>query len=174
MKLAGFRILDYNGHEEETIEFLKQVCIFEDEDTARNIVEKGADAINIFSKCISSDILNAQSFTWEPITVTGKYALLVSLVDFRLEISYNGTLYVLMPDDYIEMPADDVQQFELFIKQGYLGAILDDGGTIGEFIYLNPTRVYFSSKGGRQQVAVITNASNWSIPLQAQQEQNEE
>ena len=174
MKLVGFRILDYNGHEEETIEFLRQVCIFEDENTARNIVEKGADAINIFSKCITSTLLNQQSFSWEPITVDGKNALLVSLVDFRLEVSYKGTLYVLLPADYIEMPADDVPQFALFIKQGYLGAILDDGGSMGEYIYLNPTRVYFSPKGGKQQITVISNAS-WSFPLVAEQEeQNEE
>lgn len=172
MSLVGFRILDYNGHEKETIEFLKQVCIFEDEDTAKNIVEKGADAVNIFSRCITSELLNQQSFSWEPITVDGKNALLVSLVNFRLEISYKGTLHVLLPADYIEMTADDVPQFELFIKQGYLGAILDDGGSSGEYIYLNPTRVYFSPKGGKQQVTVISNAS-WSLPQQTQQEQNE-
>ena len=120
--IVGFTITDFNGHEQDAIEYIQKVCILESPDIAQNIVDAGP-GVNIFSKAIVLEELNAQPFATETIeTQDGKY-LLVSSVNFSLELLYNNNILRLVPTEYIYIEPDEVVQFEEYISQGLVKLI---------------------------------------------------
>ena len=115
--IVGFTITDFKGHEQEAVEYIQKVCILESPDIAQNIVDVGP-GVNIFSKAIVLSELQSQPFLATPIeTQDGKY-LLVSLVNFNLELLYNSSILRLVPTEYIYIEPDEVSQFEEYISQG--------------------------------------------------------
>ena len=87
--IVGFTINDFNGHEEDAIRFIQEVCILEDPQIAKNIVEAGT-GVNIYSNALHSEILSSLPFRVTPIELeAGKY-ILVSIVNFNLELLQAG------------------------------------------------------------------------------------
>lgn len=120
--IVGFTIDDFNGHEQEAVDFINRVCILEDPNIARNIVEAGP-GVNIFSKAVTLSELNAQPFSATPIeTRDGKY-ILASAVNFKLELPYNGTTLRLFPTEYIYIDPREVSQFEECLAQKVVAVI---------------------------------------------------
>lgn len=120
--IVGFTITDFKGHEKEAVEYIQKVCILESPDIAQNIVDAGP-GVNIFSKAIVLSELLAQPFTSTAIrTQDGKY-LLVSIVNFNLELLYNSSILRLVPTEYIYIEPDEVSQFEEYISQGLVKLI---------------------------------------------------
>lgn len=120
--IVGFTITDFKGHEQEAVEYIQKVCILESQDIARNIVDVGP-GVNIFSKAIVLSELQSQPFSATPIeTQNGKY-LLVSLVNFNLELLYDSGILRLVPTEYIYIEPDEVSQFEEYISQGLVKLI---------------------------------------------------
>ena len=120
--IVGFTITDFKGHEKEAVEYIQRVCILESPDIAQNIVDAGP-GVNIFSKAIVLSELQSQPFSATPIeTQDGKY-LLVSLVNFNLELLYNSSILRLVPTEYIYIEPDEVSQFEEYINQSLVKLI---------------------------------------------------
>lgn len=120
--IVGFTITDFKGHEKEAIEYIQRVCILENADIAKNIVAAG-EGVNIFSNSIVPSELEAQLFSANVIeTQDGKY-LLVSAVNFNLELLYNGNILRLVPTEYIYIEPDEVSQFEDYLQQGLVKLI---------------------------------------------------
>lgn len=127
--IVGFTITDFNGHEADAVAFIQRVCILESPDIAENIVEAGV-GVNIFSKVISREDLASQPFESEVIeTVDGKF-ILVSIVNFNLELLYNSKILRLVPTEFVYILPDEVQQFEKYIHQGLVRLIpeINKGG----------------------------------------------
>ena len=120
--IVGFTITDFKGHEQEAVEYIQKVCILESPDIAQNIVDAGV-GVNIFSKSIVLSELQLQPFSATTIeTQDGKY-LLVSEVNFNLELLYNGGILRLVPTEYIYIEPNEVSQFEEYISQGLVRLI---------------------------------------------------
>lgn len=120
--IVGFTITDFKGYEKEAIEYIQKVCILESPDIAQNIIDAGP-GVNVFSKAIVLSELKSQPFSAIPIeTQDGKY-LLVSLVNFNLELLYNSSILRLVPTEYIYIEPDEVSQFEEYISQGLVKLI---------------------------------------------------
>ena len=120
--IVGFTITDFKGHEKEAAEYIRRVCILESPDIAQNIVDAGP-GVNIFSKSIVLSELQAQPFSTTPIeTQDGKY-LLVSAVNFNLELLYNSSILRLVPTEYIYIEPDEVSQFGEYVSQGLVKLI---------------------------------------------------
>lgn len=120
--IVGFTITDFKGHEREAVEYIQKVCILESSDIARNIVDAGP-GVNIFSKAIVLSELQSQPFSATAIeTQDGKY-LLVSEVNFNLELLYNSRILKLVPTEYIYIEPNEVLQFEEYISQGLVKLI---------------------------------------------------
>ena len=115
--IVGFTITDFKGHEKEAVEYIRKVCILVQPDIAQNIVDAGV-GVNIFSSAVTLSELQQQPFSAVPIeTEDGKY-LLVSAVNFSLELFYNGRILRLVPTQYIYIEADEVSQFDWYLKKG--------------------------------------------------------
>lgn len=120
--IVGFTITDFKGHKQEAVEYIQKVCILESPDIAQNIVDAGP-GVNVFSKAIVLSELMAQPFSATPIeTQDGKY-LLVSSVNFNLELLYNSSLLRLVPTEYVYIEVSEVSQFEEYISQGLVKLI---------------------------------------------------
>lgn len=120
--IVGFTITDFKGHEQEAVEYIQKVCILESSDIAQNIVDAGP-GVNIFSKAIVLSELQSQPFSATAIeTQDGKY-LLVSGVNFNLELLYNSRILRLVPTEYIYIEPNEVSQFEEYISQGLVKLI---------------------------------------------------
>lgn len=120
--IVGFTITDFKGHEKEAIEYISRVCILENSDIAQNIVNAGP-GVNVFSDAVVLSELYSQPFSAIPIELKEGKFILVSLVNFNLELSYNNDLLRLMPTEYIYIEADEVLQFIEYIKQGLVKVI---------------------------------------------------
>lgn len=120
--IVGFTITDFKGHEEEAVEYIQKVCILESPDIAQNIVNAGP-GVNIFSKAIVLSELQAQPFSATPIETQDDKYLLVSLVNFNLELLYNNNILRLVPTEYIYIDSDEISQFEEYISQGLVRLI---------------------------------------------------
>ena len=114
--IVGFTITDFNGHEDEVIKYIQRVCVLEDPKVAENIVAAGT-GVNVFAQNITLSDLNKQSFSATPIeTQDGKF-LVVSAVNFNLELLYNGSILRLVPTEYVYITPDEVSQFLQYAKQ---------------------------------------------------------
>lgn len=115
--IVGFYITDFKGHEKEAVEFIKKVCILESPEIAQNIVNAGP-GVNIYSSVVTQSELNAQPFSATPIeTVDGK-VMIVSTVNFSVELLYNGNIIRLVPTEYIYVEPEEVTQFTEYIHIG--------------------------------------------------------
>lgn len=115
--IVGFTITDFKGHEDAAIDYISRVCILESPEIAENIVASGP-GINVFSKAIVLSELYAQPFESVPIeTKEGKY-LVVSTVNFNLELLYNERILRLLPTEYIYIEPDEAIQFREYSHQG--------------------------------------------------------
>lgn len=122
--IVGFTITDFNGHEDDAVEYIRKVCILEDPEIAQNIVDAGV-GVNIFPKSIDLEELSKQPFSSQTISVQdGKY-LIVSAVNFNLELLYNDGILRLVPTEYIFVEPNEVFQFKEYINQGLLRAYPD-------------------------------------------------
>lgn len=120
--IVGFTITDFKGHEADAIKYIQRVCILDSPDVAKNIVAAGP-GVNIFSTVITVVDLNAQPFSSVPIeTEDGKY-ILVSIVNFNLELLYNSRILRLVPTEFVHIEPDEVAQFEEYISQGLVRTI---------------------------------------------------
>lgn len=120
--IVGFTITDFKGHEADAIKYIQRVCILDSPDVAKNIVAAGP-GVNIFSTVITVADLNAQPFSSVPIeTEDGKY-ILVSIVNFNLELLYNSKILRLVPTEFVYIEPDEVVQFEEYISQGLVRTI---------------------------------------------------
>lgn len=121
--IVGFTITDFNGHEKDAVKFIRKVCILEDPSIADNIVSAGV-GINIYSKCLSQELLDSQPFSCRTInTIEGKF-LVASAVDFPLELKYgNDLLAKLQPTEYLYVDERDIKPFVTYMKQGLVVVI---------------------------------------------------
>lgn len=122
--IVGFIITDFKGHEKDAVSFIQRVCILESPDIAWNIVNLGT-GINIFSSTISIDELLSQPFDSTPIEIQENEHLLVSAVDFNIELLYNNRVLRLKPTEYIHIEYGEILQFMDAINQGLVKVIPD-------------------------------------------------
>lgn len=120
--IVGFTITDFKGHEQEAVEYIRKVCILESSDIAQNIVNVGP-GVNIFSTAIVLSELQEQPFSAKPIEIKDDKYLLVSAVNFNLELLYNNSILRLVPTEYIYIEPNDVLQFVDYINQGLVKLI---------------------------------------------------
>lgn len=120
--IVGFTITDFKGHEQEAVEYIRKVCILESSDIAQNIVNVGP-GVNIFSTAIVLSELQEQPFSAKPIEIKDDKYLLVSAVNFNLELLYNNNILRLVPTEYIYIEPNDVLQFADYINQGLVKLI---------------------------------------------------
>ena len=114
--IVGFTITDFNGNEDEAIKYIQRVCVLEDPKVAENIVAVGV-GVNIFAQNVTLSDLKMQSFSATPIeTQDGKF-LVVSAVNFNLELLYNGSILRLVPTEYVYITPDEVSQFLQYAEQ---------------------------------------------------------
>lgn len=149
--IVGFTITDFNGHKKEAIDYIRKVCILENPDIAQNIVDAGP-GVNIFSENIVLSELLAQPFSTTTIeTQDGKY-LLVSAVNFNLELLYNENTLRLSPTGYIYIELSEASQFEEYIRQGLII-------TIPEIPSLN--RKWIFSEGSWDDEGIWVDSNLW-------------
>lgn len=133
--IVGFTITDFKGHKQEAVDYIKRVCILESSEIAWNIVNSGT-GVNIFSKAIVLSELEEQPFETTPIeTQDGKF-LLISAVNFNLELLYNGRTLRLVPTEYIYIGPNEISQFLEYINQG-LVRLIPEINLVGQKWILN-------------------------------------
>ena len=127
---VGFTITDFKGHEKEAVEYIQKVCILESPDIAQNIVDAGP-GVNIFPNDIDIAELQSQPFSVTTIETQDDKYLLVSAVNFNLELLYNDGVLRLVPTEYVYIEPSEVSQFEVYIKRG-LVKLMPDAGLVGQ------------------------------------------
>lgn len=120
--IVGFTITDFKGHEQEAVDYIREVCILESSDIAQNIVDVGP-GVNVFSDAVVLSELQSQPFSATPIETQDDKFLLVSAVNFNLELLYNSSILRLVPTEYIYIELDEVSQFREYINQGLVKII---------------------------------------------------
>lgn len=127
--IVGFSITDYKGYKKEAIEYIRRVCILESPDIATNIVAAGP-GINIYARDLDVEDLQAQPFESSPIETQDGKLLLVNMVNFSLELNYNGNTLRMVPTQFINILPEEAAQFSEYIRQGLVRTIpgLGKGG----------------------------------------------
>lgn len=120
--IVGFVIQDFNGHEKDAVEFIRSVCVLDSPELAQNIVDAGP-GLNIFTENVTSGLLASQPFSCVPIETQDDKFILVSIVNFNLELVYNNEILRLVPTEYVYILPDEVIQFETYIQQGLVKTI---------------------------------------------------
>lgn len=125
--IVGFVITSFRGKESEAVDFIEKVCILDNPSMAQNIVNLGP-GVNIFTTAVTKDLLKAQPFSCSPIEVANGRCLIVSAVEFNVEILYKGEIFHLRPTEYIEIPLKDSVEFSAYEDQGIIKVIpeIDD------------------------------------------------
>lgn len=102
------------------VDFLVKTYILSSKSIAENIVSeviKGSD-ISIYGENLDYSVVDSQPWRYETISVeNGKY-LLVSAVDFKLELYLDGELFVLKPTENKEVTYYEALTFEKELSQG--------------------------------------------------------
>lgn len=120
--IVGFTITDLKGYRDAAIEYIRKVCILESPEIASNIVDSGV-GVNVYSSNIDRVELSRQPFSTRAIeTINGK-VLLISTVNFNLELLYNGRILRLYPTQYAYILVGEVPQFTRYIQQGLVTTI---------------------------------------------------
>lgn len=120
--IVGFTITDFKGQEQAAVEYIRKVCILETPDIAQNIVDAGP-GVNIFSDAITLSELRAQPFSADTIEVQDGRYLVVSAVNFNIELLYNGEILRLTPTEYIDVSPEEVSQFKEYLGNGIIAII---------------------------------------------------
>lgn len=115
--IVGFKITDFKGHEAEAVAFIIRMCILSDISIAQNIVNAGV-GVNVYSKIVTQEDLDTQSFTATLLETVDNKRMLVSNVDFVLELLYNNGIIRLWPTEFIYINESEVAQFRQVYEQG--------------------------------------------------------
>ena len=129
MAVIGFTILNSAGHEEEILKFIREVCILDSDDVAKNIVAAG-DYTNVYAKGLTEELLEAQPFDCSPIRTLLGSVVIVSNTNYILELPYNGGLIRLLPTEYKYILPTELLQFETPIRQRLL-KVFGEGSDVG-------------------------------------------
>lgn len=127
--LVGFTITNFNGRQEETLDFLKEICVVSRPGLLEGIVAAGAE-VNIYpTGQITEELLHSQPFSYRPIyTVAGK-KLLVSCSDFMLEVPIVHETHRIKPADYFFV--DNLLPYNEWIKRGFVRVIDGSNWVLG-------------------------------------------
>lgn len=120
--IVGFTLISSNGYEKEVADYIKKVCILENHDIAHNIATIGS-GVNVYSRNILLDELLAQPFEATPIIVKPGEYLVVSAVDFCLELIFDSHIIRLAPTEYTTIPFSKIPYFETYVTQGLIKII---------------------------------------------------
>lgn len=123
--VVGFIVTDYKGCEKYAVKFIQTYCILDDLRIAKNIVKVGP-GLPIYTadlNVLSEEFLAQQPFECTPIITEPGTWMIISLVNFIVEIPYNGTTMRLRPCEYRNVYPSDVSQFRFFERQGLIRLI---------------------------------------------------
>ena len=119
--IIGFTITDYNGYEQEALDFLKEYCVVNQPGLLESIVASGP-GVNIFpTQILTEEILDAQPFSYEPITTLGGVQLLISGVNFVLEVPIGDEIQRIKPADFFYV--ESAEAYLKYINKGFLVVI---------------------------------------------------
>ena len=102
------------------IDFLVDTYILPSRSIAENIVSaviNGSD-VSIYGERLDYRAIDAQPWQYEIIAIENGKFLLVSAVDFKLELHLNGELLILGPTESKEVTYDEAVTFEKEVSQG--------------------------------------------------------
>ena len=131
--IVGFTIIDTKGNEEAAIQYIQKVCVLESPEIAENIVSAGS-GVNVFSRNIVLSELLSQPFKTKPIEVEDGEFLIVSAVNFNVELEYDGNILRLMPTEFTSVKAEDVSHFSRYVHLGLVKVIPDYFGDTSEWV----------------------------------------
>lgn len=109
-----------NDNSRSVIDFLVGTYILPNRSIAENIVSaviNGSD-VSIYGENIDYRAVNAQPWKYEIISIENGKFLLVSAVDFKLELNLNGELLILVPTESKEITYNEAVTFEKEVSQG--------------------------------------------------------
>lgn len=116
--IKGSSINDNNRR--SIIDFLVNTYILPDRSIAENIVSaviNGSD-VSIYGTNLDYRAVDAQPWEYSIIAIENGKFLLVSAVDFKLELNLNGELLTLGPTESMEVSYEDALTFDKEVKQG--------------------------------------------------------
>ena len=125
---------DTAGFEKEAVAFIMEVCFVEDISVAKSIVAV-TKPINVWTRNITEDLLNAQPFETTPIFLENGSFMVVSAVDFLVEVSDAFGITRFKPTEYITGDLEYATRFRKQIEMGLLA-------TIPTIVWDDPTHVY--------------------------------
>ena len=102
------------------IDFLVDTYILPSRSIAENIVSEvinGSD-VSIYGENLDYRAVDAQPWQYEIIAIENGKFLLVSAVDFKLELHLNGELLILVPTESKEITYNEAVTFEREVSQG--------------------------------------------------------
>lgn len=120
--IVGFVITSFNGHEDAAVDYIRKVCVLDEPDMAQNIVNSGV-GVNVFSDNIELGELRGQPFSADVIEVSNGECLIVSIVEFNLEVLHKGVLHRLRPTEYLRVPVSEAVEFSDYIRQNLVRVI---------------------------------------------------
>lgn len=116
--IVGFTITDYNGYEQETLEFLREVCVVNQKGVLEALVASGP-GVNIFpTQRLTEEILDAQPFSYTAITTIEGFRLIISKVSFVCEVPMGDGVQRIKPAEYIYVK--NSENYNTFISRGFL------------------------------------------------------
>ena len=116
--IKGSSIIESNRR--SVIDFLVDTYILPSRSIAENIVStviNGSD-VSIYGTNIDYRAVDSQPWQYSIIAIEKGKFLLVSAVDFKLELHYKGDLLILGPTESIEVSYEDALTFDKEVKQG--------------------------------------------------------
>lgn len=116
--IKGASIKEHNRR--SVIDFLVRTYILPSRSIAENIVSEvinGSD-VSIYGEDLDYRAVDEQPWQYKVISIEDGKFLLVSAVDFKLELHLNGELLILRPTESKEVTYDDAVTFEKEISQG--------------------------------------------------------
>lgn len=117
--IVGFTITDFKGHEQDAVRFIQEHTILRSPAIAENIVAVGP-GINVYTRNVTAELLSQQPFDAELIEVREGKRLLISAVDFHIEIQNAGIVHKLSPTEYLEINEDEGALYQPFVDSGHV------------------------------------------------------
>lgn len=138
---VGFTIVGSSISENDrksVASFLSSTFILPNEKIADNIVTaviNGCD-INMFDEDIDYSLLDEQPFEYRKISVQDGNYLLVSAVDFKIELQSGADILTLRPTEFITIAGSQVNGFATEEKQGLVRIFPAHGGSVVNWILI--------------------------------------